>query len=330
MKKRIFLLATLIACLTISLIAMTSCSCSKQEEKKEESSSFVSEIKEAKVDPPAPKPTAPYYVLIIGNDTRVGTAGITEEAYADGSARSDTMMLARIDPATFQITLLTVPRDTQDWAFDRVGKINETYQEGGPERLIQHVEALCGIKVEYFLDASFVQFQNFVNNMGGLDINIPVAQNMTDVVTGNRISVPAGEQHVNGAQALIFARERKKYGDEGEAKRQTNDRYIVQCMISQILADPVTALQKSKDLIKDLNTNWPLDKLFEQVSLFIQNADKVHFISGTGPYTGGSLTPGDPDSMWVTYRNEALWKEIIDVVNEGGDPNTVLAAPSVL
>ena len=48
----------------------------------------------------------PFYVLIVGNDARTGTTEASSEMYADGKGRSDTMMLVRIDPKTYQVSLV--------------------------------------------------------------------------------------------------------------------------------------------------------------------------------------------------------------------------------
>lgn len=326
-KQKVLAIALACAC-ALALVALAACS---QSQPSRSSESFASEPTESESSSSeVTLSTEPFYVLVVGNDTRLGTSGITEDAYANGKARSDTIMLARVDPVSYQVTLLTVPRDTQDWVYDRVGKLNESYEEGGIDELMDHIEELTGVRPKYYLDSTFVQFQDLVNKLGGIDVYVPVDQKMTDIVSGEKMSFPAGQQVLDGAQALIFARERHKYGDEGEAKRQTNDRYIVQTMIKAILSDPETAVSVAKELAGGIKTNWPLDELAAYVKDFMEHADQVSFISGTGPYVGDNLEPGNPDTMWVTGRDEDTWAAIIETVDAGGDPNTILEAPSVL
>lgn len=268
----------------------------------------------------------PFYVLIIGNDTRLGTVDINKDMYADGKARSDTMMLARVDPKTYQITLVSIPRDTQDWIGGEVGKINEHYREGGAEELIDAIEKLTGVRAKYYLDTTFVGFQDLINTLGGIYVWVPIDQKMKDIVSGETIEFPAGEQTLDGAQALVYARERKNYNPNGEVYRQANDRHIVEVMIQKVLSDPDTAVEMSGKLFDIVDSNWDKDEFLAYASDFAAHADEVHFLGGTGPYEGDD----DPESgLWLTWRDEATWHEIMDVVNQGGDPNEVFQGLSM-
>ena len=82
----------------------------------------------------------PFYVLIVGNGARTGTTEASSEMYADGKGRSDTMMLVRIDPKTYQVSLVTIPRDTETTIDGGVAKINEAYHVGGIDMAIDQVE----------------------------------------------------------------------------------------------------------------------------------------------------------------------------------------------
>lgn len=331
-KTRQKILLAVLACVcALSLAALAACS-SPQKSSSSSSSNddkFASDPAEASVEQDGMSKD-PFYVLVIGNDTRTGTVGIEEEMYADGNARSDTMMLVRVDPANYKLTMITVPRDTKDWAFDRIAKLNESYQEGGTTELVEHVEALTGAEIKYYLDTTFVGFQSLVNKLNGIHVNVPIAQSMTDVVTGEKMSFPAGEQDLNGAQALIFARERKKYSNINEfidAVRQTNDRYILQTLIQKVASNPDTAVNVAKDLLADIDTNWNNDELLAYVEDFAKHADEITFYSGTGPFAGGI----DPESeLWLAYRDEDTWRAVIAAADDGLDPNTVLSAPSAL
>ena len=88
---------------------------------------------EKQIDPTLPEANAPAIALVIGSDHR----------YTDGSApaRSDTLMLVRIDPRTHLISLLSLPRDL--WV-DIPGfgqdKINAAYSDGGPKLALETVK----------------------------------------------------------------------------------------------------------------------------------------------------------------------------------------------
>lgn len=100
--------------------------------------------------------------------------------------RSDTIMLARIDPTTYQITLVTVPRDTTVDIDGYANKINEVYRISGIEALAKEVESLTGVKIKYYFDTGFVEFENFINALGGITANVPIDMHLQDIVGGQR------------------------------------------------------------------------------------------------------------------------------------------------
>ncbi len=94
---------------------------------------------EKNIDPLLPEANAPAIALVIGSDHR----------YTDGSApaRSDTLMLVRIDPRTHLISLLSLPRDL--WV-DIPGfgqdKINAAFSDGGPKTVLETVKQVTGLR----------------------------------------------------------------------------------------------------------------------------------------------------------------------------------------
>lgn len=269
----------------------------------------------------------PFYVLIVGNDSRIGTTQITNENYADGTGRSDTMMLARIDPRTYQVTLVTIPRDTEASLNGSVVKINEIYRQGGMEAAVDEVESLTGVRVRYYLNMGFVEFENFVNEIGGITANVPIDMDLKDIVGGDKIELSAGTQELDGPQALVLARIRKLYAADIEACRQIQDRQIVEVGIKQVAADPANAAKHAQALLENVETNWSSDELLDMVTDFAANADKISFCSGTGPYIGDFME--EYDGLWLTPRDEAMWKKVMEVVDAGGDPTTVVPLPEV-
>ena len=104
--KNIVRYGAVAALMALTMAVMVSCQ--KQEPAAESEPTDTQLMQEAAGDA-----KAPFYVLVVGNDSRVGTTQISLEDYADGTGRSDTMMLVRVDPVTYKITLVTVPRDTE-------------------------------------------------------------------------------------------------------------------------------------------------------------------------------------------------------------------------
>lgn len=267
----------------------------------------------------------PFYVLVVGDDTREGTVN-KKGVYADGKGRSDTLMVVRIDPKNYQLTLLTIPRDSPAYYDGEKIKINEVYNKGGIEALLDSVKDLTGVRPQYYLITTFVGFEDLVDDLGGLSIRVPLYVEMDDVVSGEIMVNEAGDQNLNGKQALVFARDRHSYDGygNGEAYRQTNDRRILQRLIEQILGSNDTSSKIAEGLLDHITTNWDKEELLAYVDLFAKNAGKVSFIRCTGPYDGDI----DPDNgKWFAFGDDDSWARIMEIVDQGGDPAEVIAEP---
>lgn len=315
MKKLGKLLVTFVACFAM-LAAFAACTQETQQQTAPDT-----DIQETQ--PAATTTTTSseaFWVLIVGNDTRLGTTGITQPAYANGNARSDVCMLMRIDPVNYQITIVSVPRDTQIDVNGTPAKINSAYETSGIQGTLAQVKSLTGVDCKYYFDMDFVEFENFVDGLGGITANVPIDMSLKDIVNGGNISLSAGTQTLNGPEALVLARSRKCFATDQDALRQVSDRALVEAGIKQVAADPVNAALHAQTLVQNCDTNWDLTSLSAMVADFAAHAGEISFYSGTGPYDGAIE---ESTGLWLAYRDEATWASIIAVCNEGGDPNVV-------
>jgi LCP family protein required for cell wall assembly len=138
----------------------------------------------------------PLDVLVLGVDKSAGPSG-------SGSSRSDTMMLVRVTPATGDVRLLSVPRDlyveiepgTKD-------KINAAYAYGGVDQARSVMEGLTGVTVDNYVIVDFQGFQEVINAIGGVKVN--VGHN----VFPEKWHMGEGVQRLGGRKALFYARYR--------------------------------------------------------------------------------------------------------------------------
>ncbi len=181
--------------------------------------------------------TEPYYVLLIGSDSRRGTALYTGKSnqHAQTEAHSDIMTLVRVDPVTYKITLVTVPRDTKLDSSDE--KINETLAQEGPELTVKAVEELCGVSIPYYVMTTFSGFVQLVNGLGGVVVDVPMEVTVPDAMTGRDLTVDAGQnKDLDGSEALVLARARKEYSGFQDNFRQQNVRELEKSIIEKVLS----------------------------------------------------------------------------------------------
>lgn len=273
--------------------------------------------------------TEPFYVLLIGSDSRRGTALYTGQA-KDGSQLSsyaDIMTLMRVDPAAYTITLLTVPRDT---VIDPDGpKVNSALLSDNPEDVVKAVAELTGVRADYYMMTTFITFTNLINALGGLDIDVPKDITVDDPSTGKMITVKAGKnRHLDGSEALALARARHEYGDDQEAKRQNNVRSIEAAIVRKVLdMDGSLDIEHILATLEhDTYTNMDLASMGGTIIDFVAHADLVQIFEGTGLYEG---TTRKSDNEWVIYGDEETWTRLMELVDAGGDPEHFIEPPKI-
>ena len=159
-------------------------------------------------------PGQPFNVLIIGSDSRAGLSQqeqthLGNESTAGGQ-RSDVVKIVHIVPATGQVSVLSIPRDTMvtvagdTQVVGQYNRINSTYNDG-PDQLVQTIEDNFGIPIEHVVQIDFAGFVGAVDAIGGISLNFPYPA--MDTETGLDIQ-QAGCQHLNGGYALAVARSR--------------------------------------------------------------------------------------------------------------------------
>lgn len=162
-------------------------------------------------------PGGTFYVALIGNDARSGR----------GPARGDALHLVGVNPQADAASILNVPRDTC-W---RGGKINRAHNDG-PRAQADALGELAGVPVSYVVSANFEEFQRLVDDMGGLQIDVPTP--MDDHYSGAVFS--AGPHRMTGAQALAFSRNRHDF-PSGDLQRTANQGLVILAGLRQLQAE---------------------------------------------------------------------------------------------
>src|SRR5260221_1173357 len=179
--------------------------------------------------PPAWDGASRISILILGLDYRDYLAN-------DGPPRSDTMIVLTIDPLTKTAGMLSVPRDMwvniPGFGYSRINTaypsgVGSKLPGGGPELARKTVEQFIGVPIQYYAQIDFGVFEQFINLIGGIDVNNTENLRLDPIGSGKDkvILTCCGIRHLNGKAALAFARCRDieqgcKDGDVGRAKRQ--------------------------------------------------------------------------------------------------------------
>lgn len=246
----------------------------------------------------------PFYVLILGSDARQSDAG----------SRSDVIMLARIDPGAGSVSLVSIPRDTMVTINGSTQKINAAYAHGGSAMAVRAVSEFAGVPISHFVSVHFEELEEIVDMLGGVWVDVPESFS-----AGNGgMSFEAGNQLLNGQQALAYARERHHVsgGDFGRAQAQ---RQIVEAVIRQVLASsPVELPGLIGQLANCITTDLSVTDIVRYAQEFLGKELTVY--SAICPsYTLNQ----DGVSYVATMFDE--WKRMMQLVDAGLDPNDATA-----
>ena len=148
------------------------------------------------------------YLLLAGTDQR-----------ADETSRSDTIIYAALRPVDRKIEMVSIPRDSLV-EIPGVGedKVNAALAYGGMDLLVDTVENLVNNPVDHTVLINFESFAKIIDAMGGITIDVPEKMYLPE----EGIDLEAGEQKLNGEDALAFVRWRGDgTGDIGRMQRQS-------------------------------------------------------------------------------------------------------------
>ena len=165
---------------------------------------------------PAPKTKERINILLLGVDD-----GNPEDSSAP--RRSDTMMVASIQPVDTSITILSIPRDSRVSIPGRAGyeKIAHAFAYGGPTLAVRTVENNFDIPVNYYMVIDWKAFIKVVDILGGVSLNVERNMDYEDPYEDLSIHLRKGYQHLNGEEAGEYVRFRHdELGDIGRVQRQ--------------------------------------------------------------------------------------------------------------
>jgi len=240
-------------------------------------------------------------ILVMGLDYRDWLSG-------EGAPRTDTMVLASIDPLSKTAGILSIPRDL--WVsipgFEDPNRINvayrfgETYQlpGGGPELAMKTVEGLLGLKIDYYALIDFYAFEQFIDELGFIEIDVP--RNIwVDPIDGPTVKLRRGSHDLPGNLALAYARARNTEG--GDFDRAGRQMQVIMAIRNRILsADMLTTLISRapgiyEQLAAGVQTNLTLEQSI-QLAWLVQQIPEEEIrrgAIGTDHVTFGKSPDGD-------------------------------------
>jgi LCP family protein required for cell wall assembly len=162
-------------------------------------------------------PGEPQTILLLGSDRRPDDA---TDGGAGTGARSDTIILMRLNPDKNATALMSLPRDLKvEIPGYGVDKINAAYSIGGPKLTTRTVKRLTGLSINHVINVDFHGFQKAIDAIGCIYTDVD-RRYYNDTAEFAYINIPAGYQQMCGDKALQYARFRHEDSDLVRGIRQ--------------------------------------------------------------------------------------------------------------
>lgn len=260
-------------------------------------------------------------ILIMGIDENEGR----QEEY-NGAFHPDALLLATFNNDDKTVKLVSIPRDTYTYLpiKKRNDKITHSYaygavkngDDGGPAATIDAVERLFNVPVDYFVTFNFKSFMTIVDNLGGIEVDVPVSfteQDSND--KPDAIRIKKGLQELNGEEALALARTRKIDSDFMRGQRQ---QLVIEAMIKELTS--MNSVTKLGTIIDDINGDFKTNLSFDDMLSFYKygmgaSMEKLQ-ITGEDCYMGTGDKKCMPPEIHRTYYYMPHEDSLEDITDE--------------
>ena len=224
------------------------------------------------------------------------------------STRSDTILVANLDPATHSVNVISIPRDSKVYLANGRGvqKINHAHALGGIDLTKKTIEETLGIKIDRYIIVNAEGIRKLVDTIGGIPVYVEKPLNYDDYAGKLHIHLDKGYQRLNGTQVEGFLRFRHDgLGDIGRTSRQ---QWFLKSLVETLQSPSVIpqipeALRLAMTYVK---TDMSLYEL-SHFAVFVRDVNMDAVEVATLP--GGPSTKG-PISYWILDPEKV--QEMID------------------
>ena len=243
-------------------------------------------------------------------------SGMDEYGTVSEISRSDVNMIITINPKTKQILLTNIPRDYYVQLHDTTGYKDKLTHAGvyGIETSIKTIEDLLGIEINYYFKVNFSSLQNIVNALGGVDV-----YSEYDFQSWNGYNFTKGYNHVEGKEALAFARERHTFTD-GDNQRGKNQQALIEAIFRKCTSpDIIIKYNSLLNSLKDsMITNMSTKQMMSLAKMQLKDNAKWNITSnsvkGVGSYEPTYTYPYQ--NLYVMVPDEETVKNATELITK--------------
>ncbi len=200
-------------------------------------------------------------------------------------SRTDTLFVMTLDLTKKTATMLSIPRDTYAHiaGTHTTTKINAAYATGGPERTVATVNEFLGTSANHYLVLNIDATKKMVDALGGVDVDVEHPMHYHDKWGHLSIDLQPGQQHLDGQNAVGFARYRHPDAgkhptpEDGDERRMYRQHLLMRAMVdkAKTFANVTQAPQLVDVAMSTIRTDFTRQQLFDIAAIFkgVQQGD---------------------------------------------------------
>lgn len=240
-------------------------------------------------------------------------SGIDTSGNISNVSRSDANILMSVNTNTHEVLLTSIPRDYYVTLHSYGAKDKLTHSGiYGVNETVKTVEDLLDTDINYYVRVNFTTVIKLVDKLGGIDVYSDYN------FSRDGYNFKKGYNHVNGAAALVFSRERYSFAS-GDNQRVKNQQHVIEAVMKKVL-NSTTLLTRYTDILDSLKGSFQTNIAQEDISALVKDqinnmsswTIKSNSLTGTGAssstYSMGStkLYVMVPNSTSVTSAKEKI------------------------
>lgn len=250
-----------------------------------------------------------YTILLVGEDLWTG--------------HTDTILVGKVDTNAHKMDFVSIPRDTLLNMDGDMRKINAIYANAtslgndGMAALKSRVKDLIGFDVDCYAKIDLEAFVKVIDAVGGIDIYLDEPLQYDDVWQNMYIDVPAGQNHLNGQEAMTLVRYRAGYASADIGRIDVQHKFLTACVDQFISLGNIPNIGKVMDILTE---SVDTDLTAANIAYFIRQglmckAEDINFYTmpntpkNIGGYSYAVIVLYD----WVNMINEYLNPFVDDI-----------------
>ena len=258
----------------------------------------------------------PFYMLLIGVDKanwREDVYGAEESGY-----RSDTMIVARIDPSEKKVTLVSIHRDTlvdlSPYGYGSNEKINAAFSYGQETLTTKVISDFADVPISHYAEVDMDGLWDIVDSLGGIDVDVPM--DIDDEYTN--LHLKKGRQHLDGHDTVRYCRCRHAYDalGDGDRYRANVQRQVIGIIAKKVLqSDPATMAKTISTAAGYVRTDLDVQSILSLAMQFIGMDFDNNFYTGMEPTTARYI-----NETWYELCDTTAWRKMMRRVDQGLPP----------